>query len=323
MKLIDRYRKLTFWNKIAFWGSMASVFAIPFALILFFFSINKSQPDISNYKVYTEPYSIKIDDNYFEVLTKLKNILWSHTVSGKISKTMIIDITGNGKNEVILGVKGNGKDSGKIIAFNNAGKILWEFINTNNFNYSGGTSGEMIVTNFEVADLYSNGEKQIVSLFIDSQGWYQSCITIINDEGELISKYWNPGHLYHLKIGAENDNRNNKIAVGGLNNDLRSRFPGKGNIYSFFLLDPLDVKGEAPPYYGISNSGSQLWYGVILPKESGLTQLDIIDSNNDGIKEISIWTNIGHQFLISFSGEVISHRMGDAAEKKATIYFVD
>ena len=41
MKLRERYKRLTIWNKLAAWGSLASIISIPIAFVLFF-----NQPDV-------------------------------------------------------------------------------------------------------------------------------------------------------------------------------------------------------------------------------------------------------------------------------------
>jgi hypothetical protein len=46
MKLRERYRRLTLWNKIAFWGSIASIISIPTVFLFSYFQtpINKDRP---------------------------------------------------------------------------------------------------------------------------------------------------------------------------------------------------------------------------------------------------------------------------------------
>ncbi len=46
MKLRERYRRLTFWNKIAFLGSLASIISIPVAFLFWYIQtpINKDRP---------------------------------------------------------------------------------------------------------------------------------------------------------------------------------------------------------------------------------------------------------------------------------------
>ena len=48
MKLRERYKRLNFWNKIAFWGSIASIIAIPIAVVLWLFQapINRDRPHV-------------------------------------------------------------------------------------------------------------------------------------------------------------------------------------------------------------------------------------------------------------------------------------
>lgn len=48
MKLRERYRRLTLLNKIAFWGAIASIVAIPLALILYILNTFNSSPEVPN-----------------------------------------------------------------------------------------------------------------------------------------------------------------------------------------------------------------------------------------------------------------------------------
>ena len=263
MKFIDRYRRLTLWNKIAFWGALSSLMAIPLS-IGFYIS---SKVDIQDYSpvktdIYVEPYTLEISDNYFEVYSRLKNTLWSQQVSGHISKATISDIDSDGKSEVIIGVRGEGKDIGKIFVFDSNGNSVWIRDTTSPPNYSGGRSGRLMVTDFEVADLFGKGRKQIISISIDAHGWYQTRICIFDYDGTLLSSYWHPGHLGPIKIGSKFAGEQKVIAVAGINNDLARNYEGEGYPYCLFALDPRNVRGEAPPYYGKAGAGSQLWYGI-------------------------------------------------------------
>ena len=42
MTLLHRYMMLTFWNKVAFWGSMASLLGLCVAVLTWFFAANAS-----------------------------------------------------------------------------------------------------------------------------------------------------------------------------------------------------------------------------------------------------------------------------------------
>ena len=48
MKLRERYKKLNLWNKVAFWRSIASIFSIPTALVLWHFQgpLNRDRPHV-------------------------------------------------------------------------------------------------------------------------------------------------------------------------------------------------------------------------------------------------------------------------------------
>ncbi len=266
---------------------------------------------------YVEPYFLEIRKDYFEVQSKLKNVLWCQSVSGEIVNGVIIDINNDQIKEIIIGIGGQGKDSGKLIAFDYRGEVLWEFWPNFDFNYSGGRSEKLTMNGFEVCNLFSSKNKQIVSYFIDSHGWYQSCLCVIDASGSLLGLYWHPGHIHHVKIGSQNNEFPKSIIVGAINNDLRRRYTGSGHVYSVFLLDPKNIKGEAPPYYGKIGKGSQKWYGVLLPKNEGIHRLDILDFNKDGKNEICVWTSKGHIFYLDFRARLVGKGVSDGAQGEA------
>jgi hypothetical protein len=321
MKIKDRYKRLVIWNKMAFWGSIASIIAIPLAIILHFNKVNYNGSPVV--KKYIEPFEMEINNDYFEIFSKTKNFLWSEKVSGKIKKGIIDDIDNDNKKDIIIGVMDGGDDTGKIIAYNSSGEKKWIYAPERKQYYVGGTSGGLMVNNFQVDDLYLKKKKQIVVLYIDRQGWFQSCLSVLNFNGKLLATYWHPGHLYDLKIGSEKLNKNKYIIVAGANNDLRASVPGEGNLYCVFMLDPDIIEGEAPPYNGYSLKGTQLWYYAVTPKNTSFSRIDIIDSNNDNINEISLWTDKGVIFKLDFLGNLINYSFGDGAQQDVQLHVIN
>ena len=185
VELKNRYNKGTIFSKVGFWGSAASIIALLLTVFFFFLSSSKNHftPDLTNT---IQPYIIEIKENHFEVFSRYKNTLWIQEISGNIVKGNVVDLDNDGKNEVIIGVGSRGDDTGKILCFSANGELIWEFNTTGSFNYEGGRSDKLMVRNFEIVNLFDSEKKQIVILSIDSQGWYQSRLCIIDSRGKLI-----------------------------------------------------------------------------------------------------------------------------------------
>ena len=267
--------------------------------------------------IYEQIYLVEIKKGYIEVYNKQKEVLWTRKFKGKIVKAVAEDIDGDGLKEVIVGVGGRSEDSGKIVALNAKEEVIWKYLGPQKFNYIGGKSDKLSVNYFEIASLFAANEKQIVALYRDSQGWYQSCIVVIDSKGKLRSIYWHPGHLHKVAIGSKDGNYPLKIFLGGPNNDLTSRYQGNGFVYGVGSLNPADISGEAPPYYGKARKGSEDWYGVILPRGQSISRLEILDHNDDNKNEICIWTSMGHIFYLDFSGRVIGKGLSDGTKGEA------
>jgi hypothetical protein len=128
------------------------------------------------------------------------------------------------------------------------------------------------------------------------------------------SSYWHPGHIHYLAVGSLIDSYPRKIIVGGINNDLSPYSKGIGYLYTVFMLDPNNIYGEAPPYFGNLGKGTHVWYGKILPKGLGINRFELLDQNADGFNEICVWTSKGHVFYLNFNGEVVGTGKSDGTE---------
>ncbi len=67
MNLIQRYKRLSFWNKLAVWGAIASIVGFPIAILSFHYepSEKKIQDAIKKALLYNEPYlRMKYGENY-------------------------------------------------------------------------------------------------------------------------------------------------------------------------------------------------------------------------------------------------------------------
>lgn len=289
----------------------------------FIFGVIGIFPIIFNDKsenVFYIPYSVSTNENYFDVKTKLNNVIWSGQVDGRISSTAIVDINNDNYNEVIIGVGSLGNDTGKIICYSNIGKKIWEY-NTNEYqNYNGGSSGKLSVHKFVIDKIFNN-TNQIVIISLDSQGWYQSKVSIIDDEGKLVSYYWHPGIIGNIRILSRTKESKKYIFIDGVNNDLGSIVEGSGYVSCIFQMDETSW-GEAPPYLGNIGKGKVNWYNIISPKGTIITRLEAVDINHTGENIVCLWTDKGNIFYLDFSGKVIGKSYADGYTEENKIYGV-
>ena len=265
---------------------------------------------------------VRVDGNAFHVLNAAGVPLWGGTVDGSIMRAELVDLDADGRMELIAGVGGAGADVGKLVVFEAGGSMRWSRDTTAAFNYDSARSGRMSVKTFVTGDLFRTGTRQIVALSLDAQNWYPSRLSVFDRDGTLLSSYWHPGHLHHVVIGAATANADPRIVVGGVNNDLRSPLGASRQVNTVFALDPKRIAGEAPPYLGRAGEGTELWYAVLLP-EAPVERLEVVDTNQDGISEISAWSGSNSVFYVSFEGRLLSIARGNGAKPGAQFLLVE
>jgi len=265
-----------------------------------------------------QPFEVAIKKEYGHVYDQKGNLLWAQRLLGSIVKAQVADLDGDANNEVIFCLQRDAEsgdrteDIGKIMTFDSKGTLLWSCDTTGTFNYPGG-SHKMGINEFKIADLFRQGRKQIVTLSVDSLGWYHSRLCIIDSDGKLLSSYWHPGHLHFLAIDSQSEKHPPRIIVAGVNNDLRSHFGATDSIPVVFMLDPQNVEGEAPPYLGRFGRGSHLWYGFLQPEDQQIHRITVLERNGAD-RVISVWTRKSHVLYLDFNGKWIGRANADKAE---------
>jgi hypothetical protein len=123
-------------------------------------------------------------------------------------------------------------------------------------------------------------------------------------------------------IGAATAHGDPRIVAAGVNNDLRQALATDGYIPSVLMFDPLNVSGEAPPYLGRSKEGTQLWYGVILPTHQTIERLELVDRDQNGTKQISVWMSSKNVLFLDFAGNLTGIGRGDGSTGDVTFGLV-
>ena len=262
-----------------------------------------------------QPDVVELTENRVAVRDALDRALWSRQVGGTIKKAEVVDLTGDGSREVLVGVAGPGRDTGKLLVFDCKGDAVWSFDTSAPVIYQGAHSDRLTVVAFAAADLYSNGRRQIVTLSHNAHGWYPCRLCILDSDGRLIASYWHPGHLHHLAIGSPSPADPPRLLLAGVSNDLGPYFPDSRYIPVILQLDPARVGGQAPPYWGDSEPGPHEWYTVVQPTSMQVTELQILDRDGDSINEISVWTDHNLELNLDFAGNVVGVLRGFDAVK--------
>ncbi|HEX7807750.1 MAG TPA: caspase family protein [Thermoanaerobaculia bacterium] len=268
------------------------------------------------------PVSVRAVENSFHVLNGGGVRLWGGSVDGVIARAELVDLDGDARKEVVIGVTGTGADVGKIIVFEPGGKVRWSRDTNAPVNYNSPRSGRMTIMTFACGDLFRTGTREIVALTLDAQGWFPSRLVVFDRHGEMLSSYWHPGHLHFVLIAAPSSSAAPRIIVGGVNNSLRSYLNESSYVNVLFVLDPKNIAGEAPPFGGQAGIGTHLWYAAIVPSENQLTRLEVVDRDQDGVNEISIWCSTANVFYVTFEGELVSAARGDGATQPADFLLV-
>lgn len=241
----------------------------------------------------SNPDRVARDGSSVEAFGENGASLWRRRLPRRVDHAVVADLDGDGRNEVVAG-------AGELFAFNADGKLLWS---------RGGGNG-VTVHRFVAGRIFRGKDHQIVALSAGGQRGAPSLLSIFDGAGRLLSTYSHPGPLRDVQIAALTARHAPKIIVTGANDRLQSVLHVKGSAGSVFMLDPRDVRGEAPPYRGNLGTGTQLWYGAIVPGGLTIDRLTITDRNNDGQRDLTLHTSAGDTFYLDFEGQLIGRAPG-------------
>lgn len=237
------------------------------------------------------PVTVTIGDTSLSAMNEDGTFLWRREVKGPIAHTEVVDLDGDGANEVVAGVGRGGEDSGKIIVFDAVGNPAWS-ADTN----ATGDSVHLSVKTFTTGDLFRKGTRQIVALSAGEEVSSPSRLTVFAKDGKQLATYQHPGALQDVVIATMNARTAPRIIATAVNTTLNPILGDNGPVATIFMLDPKTIRGEAP----------QLWYGTVLPSPQTIDRLEIVDHDNDGRRDIAITTSTGHTFHLDFDGRIIA-----------------
>lgn len=247
--------------------------------------------------------------------------VWRKEIGTHIVKAALTDLDGEGGQEIVIGLIEPGERPGWFLVYNEAGAIITEFNVWQPSIYRGGSKEAANIVAFEVVDLIGDGTKQLVTLADDTY-WYASKLEVLEFSGgqfHRVARYWHPGLLYTLNMADINHDGVMEIVVTGENNDLQALAPIGGNVSAVFGIRGDQITGQAPPYFGDDQPGSEAWYGYVLPRGTRVTEVDFEDVDRDGNEEVHITLSDACSYYLNFVGEVIGAGKGSACQNDSEL----
>jgi hypothetical protein len=218
--------------------------------------------------------------------------LWTYAAPGPVSVAELGDVDGDTYREVVAGTTST--TSGLVICVRNDGTEQWR--------YQTGTTGVFwpdslySVSQLDISDVDGDGNAEIVSAS-NHATWFPSRLCALSDSGVLRGDYWNPGHAGLLPASMIETDLNEdgiqEIIVDGINYDL-------GFVRAVFLLEGDSVHGQAPPYFGNGDHGTERWY--FTGHNSAVSRFEVAnDLDGDGWRDLQIHYTDGQEVALSGS----------------------
>ncbi len=248
------------------------------------------------------------------------NTLWQKNLRTTIRRVELYDLDGDGDREVIAATwKAFGDEEGErpgwIYVWNEQGELLTEF-NTWKPSIYPAREPRVRVVDFRITDLENDGAAEIV-VAVTGEQYYPSRVAVLQYENAAlreIKSYWNPGYLVKLFVEDVNGDGFPEIICTGVNNDLKrvKEFQVDDNLFAIFLLDGREIYGQAPPYLGQEQPGSEVWYYYVTTTANfRLAEIADVTFLGEKSKEIHVKLRDTCFFYLNYQGEITDRFVGD------------
>jgi len=248
------------------------------------------------------------------------NTLWQKNLRTTIRRVELYDLDGDGDREVIAATwKAFGDEEGErpgwIYVWNEQGELLTEF-NTWKPSIYPAREPRVRVVDFRITDLENDGAAEIV-VAVTGEQYYPSRVAVLQYENAAlreIKSYWNPGYLVKLFVEDVNGDGFPEIICTGVNNDLKrvKEFQVDDNLFAIFLLDGKEIYGQAPPYLGQEQPGSEVWYYYVTTTANfRLAEIADVTFLGEKSKEIHVKLRDTCFFYLNYQGEITDRFVGD------------
>ena len=301
-------------SKVLVFSSSIILFFITYLL---FANMNKNGSSFSKIE------DARIHPQYPRVIVgfdKTGKEIWQKNLKTRIKDVIVYDLNNDGSNEILAATyrirpSDAGESPGMIYIWDSTGNLLTEF-NTWKKSIYPVQEPHANIEDFKITDIENDGIPEIVAAVRGYQ-YHPSRIAIFhfaNNTLKEIGTYWNPGYLYKIYIeDVDNDNIKD-IFCSAVNNHFKNipEMNIKDNVFSVFMLNGNSIKGQAPPYLGTKEIGSEAWYFYVTPDRnnpgSEVTDVTFMGEQN---KQIYIKLRDTSFFYLNYQGEIIERYKGD------------
>lgn len=254
--------------------------------------------------------------------------LWQKNLNTRVKKVATSDLDGDGRIEVIAGtckelVDDKDEKPGWLFAWDELGNQVASF-NLWKPSIYPDQEPRASVADFQITDLENDGKLEIV-VAIHGEQYYPSRLAVLHFQDskfEEVKSYWNPGYVLKLFIKDVDDDHIPEIVCACVNNNFK-RVPAFGlddNVYSIFMLKGTKIYGQAPPYLGDEQIGSEVWYRYITPPSSNdITRIDDVTFMEN---QIRIKLHDTCFFYLDYAGNFVEDFAGDQCKGETELHVV-
>lgn len=194
------------------------------------------------------PAAVSVEGRRFEIRNRSGFRFLSQDVGSTISVFMKPQkMTPDGEYRFVVGTGTDGERPGTVLAYDMNGNVEWEY-RADNDPYSG-PPGNFKIRQLYIDEILGNGKSQII-LTAQKSDWFPTELVLLDDDGQLISSYWNSGFIYDVLRQDFNGDGIKELVVSAVNNNLGYVLVNDDRKHpvTVFMLSPKeDFTGQSFP----------------------------------------------------------------------------
>ena len=120
-----------------------------------------------------------------------------------------------------------------------------------------GQQGEYTIVGHCLGNVDDDPENEVIFIANQNQS-YTGQVYVVEQSGKVVSRYWNPGHVYVAKLYDINDDGKQELLIGATN---QAQVWGDISTPAIYAFDPTasGAEVEAPPFRGNTGEGNLEW----------------------------------------------------------------
>jgi hypothetical protein len=213
------------------------------------------------FKFLGPPADFKIVDNTLFILDADKNELWPYKSGNHLLRSesqyrkrfikgnlqmlefdlpwlKIVDLDGDGKEEVLYCVVNESKTDSEFVVFNSDGSKRfiyndWKAVTSGDEEFS----PDFKIFGVESCDFDNDGKMEILLISLQTDH-YPCQVTVFNHKGRLLGEYWHSGFLTSCRFADINNDGIKEVILGGTNNEVKAA--------CLVVFNPFNLNGCSP-----------------------------------------------------------------------------